>query len=71
MGLTEKYRRVPSFVRESLIREAVNMIPTDATKKSKIKSAQRLLAVVDAAESRSLHALGEHVQRRTERAALY
>jgi len=47
MGLTEKYRRVPSFVRESLIREAVNLIPTDATKKSKIKSAQRLLAVVD------------------------
>ncbi|HKU73876.1 MAG TPA: asparagine synthase (glutamine-hydrolyzing) [Pyrinomonadaceae bacterium] len=47
MGLTEKYRRVPSFLRESLIREAVNMIPTDATKKSKIKSAQRLLAVVD------------------------
>ena len=47
MGLTEKYRKVPSFLRESLIREAVNMIPTDATKKSKIKSAQRLLAVVD------------------------
>jgi asparagine synthase (glutamine-hydrolysing) len=46
MGLTEKYRKIPSFVRESLIREAVNMLPTDATKKSKIKSAQRLLAVV-------------------------
>jgi len=46
MGLTEKYRRVPSFVRESLIRQAVNMLPTDPTKKSKIKSAQRLLAVV-------------------------
>ncbi len=46
MGLTEKYRKVPSFVRESLIRQAVNMIPTDPTRKSKIKSAQRLLAVV-------------------------
>ncbi len=46
MGLTEKYRKVPSFVRESLIREAVNLIPTDPTKRSKIKSAQRLLAVV-------------------------
>jgi asparagine synthase (glutamine-hydrolysing) len=52
MGLTEKYRRVPSFVRESLIREAVNLIPTDATKKSKIKSAQRLLAVVDRPKAR-------------------
>ena len=47
MGLTEKYRRVPSFVRESLIRRAVDLIPTDPTKRSKIKSAQRLLAVVD------------------------
>ena len=46
MGLTERYRKIPSFVRESLIRQAVNMIPTDPTRKSKIKSAQRLLAVV-------------------------
>ncbi|HET6979237.1 MAG TPA: asparagine synthase (glutamine-hydrolyzing) [Pyrinomonadaceae bacterium] len=46
MGLTEKYRKIPSFLRESMIREAVNMLPTDPTKKSKIKSAQRLLAVV-------------------------
>jgi asparagine synthase (glutamine-hydrolysing) len=46
MGLTEKYRKVPSFLRESVIREAVNLLPTDPTKRSKIKSAQRLLAVV-------------------------
>ncbi len=46
MGLTEKYRKIPSFVRESLIRQAVNLIPTDPTRKSKIKSAQRLLGVV-------------------------
>src|SRR5215813_11075267 len=47
MGLTEKYRKIPSFVREGLIRQSVNMIPTDPTRKSKIKSAQRLLAVVE------------------------
>jgi asparagine synthase (glutamine-hydrolysing) len=47
MGITEKYRRVPSLLRESLIRRAVDLIPTDATKRSRIKSAQRLLAVVD------------------------
>jgi len=47
MGLTEKYRRLPSFLRESLIRRGVNLIPTDPTKRSKIKSAQRLLAVVE------------------------
>ncbi|HEV8370374.1 MAG TPA: asparagine synthase (glutamine-hydrolyzing) [Pyrinomonadaceae bacterium] len=46
MALTEKYRRVPAIVRESLIREAVNLIPTSPTKKSKVKSAQRLLEVV-------------------------
>jgi asparagine synthase (glutamine-hydrolysing) len=47
MGITEKYRRVPAILRESLIRRAVDLIPTDATKRSRIKSAQRLLAVVD------------------------
>lgn len=46
MGLTEKYRMIPSFLRESVIRQAVNLIPTDPTKRSKVKSAQRLLAVV-------------------------
>jgi asparagine synthase (glutamine-hydrolysing) len=46
MGLTEKYRLLPSFVRESVIREMVNMIPTSPTKKSRVKSAQRLLEVV-------------------------
>jgi asparagine synthase (glutamine-hydrolysing) len=46
MGLTEKYRLLPSFVRESVIREMVNLIPTSATKKSKVKSAKRLLEVV-------------------------
>ena len=30
MGLTEKYRRVPSFLRESVIKETVNLIPSVA-----------------------------------------
>src|SRR5215213_4540412 len=47
MGLTEKYRRLPYFFRELMIRQAVNLFPTDPTKRSKIKSAQRLLAVVE------------------------
>jgi asparagine synthase (glutamine-hydrolysing) len=56
MGITEKYRRVPSLLRESLIRRAVDLIPTDATKRSRIKSAQRLLAVVDRPKtSRYMH----------------
>src|SRR4029079_15126148 len=56
MGLTEKYRKVPSFVRESLIREAVHMIAHDDKKQGKIKSAQRLLAVVDRPKaSRYMH----------------
>jgi asparagine synthase (glutamine-hydrolysing) len=46
MGLTEKYRKVPAFVRESLIKEAVNLIPTSTIKKSKVRSAKRLLEVV-------------------------
>ena len=43
MGLTEKYRRVPSFLRESLIKETVNLIPTSPTKRSMARSVQRLL----------------------------
>lgn len=46
MGLTEKYRMVPSFLRESVIRETVNLIPSSATKRSRVKSAKRLLEVV-------------------------
>lgn len=46
MGLTEKYRRVPSFLRESVIKETVNLIPNSATKRSRVKSAKRLLEAV-------------------------
>ena len=31
MGLTEKYRRVPSLLRESVIKETVNLIPSSPT----------------------------------------
>ena len=46
MGLTEKYRRVPSFLRESVIKETVNLIPSSPTKRSRVKSAKRLLEAV-------------------------
>ena len=46
MGLTEKYRRVPSLLRESLIKETVNLIPTSPIKRSRVNSAKRMLAVV-------------------------
>jgi len=46
MGLTEKYRKVPAFFRESLIKEAVNRIPTSPIRKSTVNSAKRLLEVV-------------------------
>ena len=46
MRLTEKYRRVPSFLRESVIKETVNLIPSSPTKRSRVKSAKRLLEAV-------------------------
>jgi asparagine synthase (glutamine-hydrolysing) len=46
MGLTEKYRRVPSLLRESLIKETVNLIPTSPTKRNRVNSAKRMLAAV-------------------------
>ncbi len=46
MGLSEKYRRVPSFLRESVIKQTVNRIPTSPLKGSRVKSAKRLLDAV-------------------------
>jgi asparagine synthase (glutamine-hydrolysing) len=46
MGLTEKYRRVPSLLRESVIKETVNLIPSSPIKRSRVNSAKRLLEVV-------------------------
>ena len=46
MGITEKYRRVPSFLRESLIKETVNLLPSPSNGRSRIKSAKRLLEAV-------------------------
>jgi asparagine synthase (glutamine-hydrolysing) len=43
MEVTERYRRVPSFLRESVIKETVNLIPTSPTKRSVARSVQRLL----------------------------
>jgi asparagine synthase (glutamine-hydrolysing) len=46
MGITEKYRRVPSFLRESVIRETVNLLPASSSGRSRVKSAKRLLEAV-------------------------
>ena len=46
LEITEKYRKVPAAIRESLIRKAVELIPTSATKKSRIASAKRMLGAV-------------------------
>jgi asparagine synthase (glutamine-hydrolysing) len=46
MTITEQYHKVPALVRESLIKQAVNLIPTSTTKKTKIRSAKRLLNAV-------------------------
>jgi asparagine synthase (glutamine-hydrolysing) len=46
MGLSEKYRKVPSFLRESVIKQTVNRIPTSPLKRSRVKYAKRLLDAV-------------------------
>ncbi len=71
MGLTEKYRRVPSFLRESVIKETVNLIPTFADEAQPSEIGQASARSCFAAESRSLHALGERLQRRDQAAALF
>ena len=46
MRLSEKYRRVPSFLRESVIKETVNLIPSSPTRRSRVGSAKRMLDAV-------------------------
>ena len=46
MRLTEKYRRVPSFLRESVIKETVNLIPTSPARRSMARSLKRMLEAV-------------------------
>jgi asparagine synthase (glutamine-hydrolysing) len=46
MELAEKYRMVPSFLRESVIRETVNRIPASSIKPGRVKYAKRFLDVV-------------------------
>ena len=43
MQLAENYRRFPKFLRDSVIREAVGLIPTAELGKSRVKSAKRFL----------------------------
>jgi asparagine synthase (glutamine-hydrolysing) len=46
MKLTEQYRKVPAPIRESLIKQAVNLIPSSKTKKSTVGSTKRMLEAV-------------------------
>jgi asparagine synthase (glutamine-hydrolysing) len=43
MGLAEKYLRLPAFLRDSVIREAVDWIPTSETSRSRVRDAKRFL----------------------------
>lgn len=43
MSLAEKYRKLPAFLRESVIRQAVELIPTSDVRRSRVRSAKRFL----------------------------
>ena len=43
MMLAENYRKVPSFLRESVIKQAANLIPTNEFGRSRIRSGKRFL----------------------------
>lgn len=43
MRLAEKYRRVPSFLRESVVRQALSLLPSSETKRSRVRDAQRFV----------------------------
>jgi asparagine synthase (glutamine-hydrolysing) len=43
MRLAETYRRIPGVLRESVVRQAVSMIPSSATTRSRVRDLQRFL----------------------------
>jgi asparagine synthase (glutamine-hydrolysing) len=43
MALAEKYRKLPTFLRESVIRGAIDLIPTSETTRSRTRDAKRFL----------------------------
>jgi len=44
MKLAERYHRIPGMLRESVVRHAVEMIPSSATKRSRVRDVKRFLA---------------------------
>ncbi|MGH9970069.1 MAG: asparagine synthase (glutamine-hydrolyzing) [Pyrinomonadaceae bacterium] len=45
MRLAQKYLRLPAVLRESFVEQAVSLIPTSASRRSRIRDAQRFLKV--------------------------
>ena len=43
MRLAERYHRVPALLRESVVRQAIGLIPTSATSRSRVRDVQRFL----------------------------
>lgn len=43
MRLAERYHRIPAVLRESVVRQVIGMIPSSATKRSRIRDVQRFL----------------------------
>lgn len=43
MRLAEKYRRVPAVVRESVVRQAIGLLPSSETRRSRVKDVKRFL----------------------------
>ena len=43
MRLAERYNRIPAVLRESVVRQAVDLLPTSATARSRVRDVQRFL----------------------------
>ncbi len=43
MWLAENYQKLPAFLRESIIKEAVSLVPTSELRRSRVRSAKRFL----------------------------
>ena len=61
MRLAERYHRIPAVLRESVVRQAIELMPSSETKRSRIQRRETFCSSGIVAESRTLSALGERL----------
>ena len=71
MRLAERYHRIPALLRESVVRQAIGLIPSSATSRSRVRDVQSVSGGGVVAESRTLSSLGQRLRRDRKARSLF